>query len=392
VIPIALCDGPPSGAGCGTWSFNNNGTYAPWQDNFIEAQVTLPPDAGTDLNWDVFVISDAWISGEAAANPSTGEFEEEAGPTLQLKLNGTPITGMPNVVVGQYVDLTAAIVNGTGQTISSYKWTVPSNTAMTWAPFGGTSSQGQPVPVPASASTSNEVDFAWTAQSPNIVSLSVMLSDRTPLSASAQFNITVPSITPSATVVGSVILPNQSSPTTFCPEQTILAMCLASPSGGPGISFFYTPLTVGDSYEWVQVVVNSPPNSPTTIDKTDTSGNVCEVSTQGLDAKDPNNAGPLPSPDGVNANDSPSVPLGSPYQKIVTTESFSTFLMYMPKNGMWVPLYRFDWTWSAEADLVGSNWSVKSSGSGGDIPKIQTSTYPQWTQIVDPNAACTPKQ
>ncbi len=58
VFPVALCDGPPSGSGCGTWSFNT------WQDNFIDAQVTLPPDAGTDLNWDVFVISDAWISGD----------------------------------------------------------------------------------------------------------------------------------------------------------------------------------------------------------------------------------------------------------------------------------------------------------------------------------------
>ena len=77
-------------------------------------------------------------------------------------------------------------------------------------------------------------------------------------------------------------------------------------------------------------------------------------------------------------------------------ESFTTFLMFQPKNGSWVPAASINWSWSADAVYSASRgWSLISS-STSQAQEYQKSTpmpgYPQWSQYVGTHANCVPKQ
>jgi hypothetical protein len=138
-----------------------------------------------------------------------------------------------------------------------------------------------------------------------------------------------------------------------------------------------------DQYEWVQVVKSG------VIDQTNASGSVCEITVSGLDG----GGQPLKSSDGVNASDSPSISLQNPpYVEVTRSDTFSTFLMYMPSGGIWVPLYQINWGWSGDAVFNGAIWSLKSSTPTNSPPINKTSSYPTWAQVADPQAPCNPKQ
>ncbi len=188
-------------------------------------------------------------------------------------------------------------------------------------------------------------------------------------------------------------------------------MCLYSPSTAQrgsqwGMTFQYTlqqgsPGFSNDAYEWVGIVNNAQ------INQTNTSGTVCPFNTSGLDVTA--NAGSPNYPPCVAGGtagyscDSPSVPLSNPPDNQVSAnESFSTFLMYQPNppnntGGIWVPLWRVDWTWVATATYTSpaQGWQFLggglSAGSGGDPPTATFlantsagggSQYPSWSQQV----------
>jgi hypothetical protein len=86
IVPPSLCN--PS---CGSY------TIVSWNDAWIEVVLTVPPGAGGE--WDTYVMSVAWITGQAANNPSRGEFDVlgvqvTPGPTAIMGFNA-PSAGIP---------------------------------------------------------------------------------------------------------------------------------------------------------------------------------------------------------------------------------------------------------------------------------------------------------
>jgi len=83
-------------------------------------------------------------------------------------------------------------------------------------------------------------------------------------------------------------------------------------------------------------------------------------------------------------------------------ESGSTNSRASNDQGTLVPLYSFQWFWGGEADIVAagppSTWTSKSgadtiSASGSCAPTdptapVPATSYPSWTQVVDPQAGC----
>jgi hypothetical protein len=212
---------------------------------------------------------------------------------------------------------------------------------------------------------SDSIAYAWTSTISGSISVVATLSNNTALTASVSFNTAQPNVQATATELGVVIVPAGVVPT--CPGLTGTSMCLFG-NGPPGIAFSYTGgLSPGDQYEWVQIVNSS------VIDQTDSSGKVCEANTSGLDG-----GKVYFSQDGVNAADSPGITLANPpYVEVTRSDKFSMFLMYMPRGGIFVPLYQVNW---------------KSWTSTNPPEIIKTSSYPTWVQANNPNAPCNPKQ
>jgi hypothetical protein len=67
-------------------------SYTSWTNTQIVASIALPPTV-TEADWGVYVISDAWILGSAAANPDDVEAPVEpfAPPTLTVTANGAQV-------------------------------------------------------------------------------------------------------------------------------------------------------------------------------------------------------------------------------------------------------------------------------------------------------------
>jgi hypothetical protein len=146
------------------------------------------------------------------------------------------------------------------------------------------------------------------------------------------------------------------------------------------------------------------------IDFTTSSGSTCEIATSGLDTTASQGSITLTACVSGGyislACDSPNVVLpATGYSEVKTNESFSTFLMYQPQNGVWVPVYEVDWSWAADAVNSGNGWAFKGGGntasSGGAGPSVKAvynatlpsgkSVYPQWQQAVNLAAPCNPK-
>lgn len=75
---------------------------------------------------------------------------------------------------------------------------------------------------------------------------------------------------------------------------------------------------------------------------------------------------------------------GSAWTKAYGNDIFTTYLMYRPGGGVWVPIQRLDWGWSGNADNSLGYWSATGSdfmapnGSNTDDP-------PQWDVVIEAN-------
>jgi hypothetical protein len=314
-------------------------------------------------------------------------------PMLQIRATatGANISGTTqSVLVGQRVDITAVVVNAGGAT-PTFTWAQPpGNTALNWLEAGGAydwSSSTGPVPIPAGDLLSNQLYFAFTDTSGSGLPLHVSATlpgGGPPLTQTVTYNVALPTVT--------VEPVEEQSPyigTSCLSWDPALAMCLYQPPATPGITFAATAgcSSAGSSLcEWVQIINNA------TLTTTPTSGAACLTALQSaLDGGGPQAGGPA-------ASDSPSTALPAGVQEQTDVENFSTFLMFkyntnsLHDDGVWVPLYRVDWKWSGDAYLPGSpgtGWTFRTSpdpSPGGTlVPLEATSSYPTWTNAVDPN-------
>ncbi len=76
---------------------------------------------------------------------------------------------------------------------------------------------------------------------------------------------------------------------------------------------------------------------------------------------------------------------GTDWYESSAADSFSTWVMYRPPGGVWVPLQKLDWSWSgiAEKDIYG-HWSAAGSASAPQSA-TNSSDPPQWNSVVTDN-------
>ncbi len=96
-----------------------------------------------------------------------------------------------------------------------------------------------------------------------------------------------------------------------------------------------------------------------------------------------------------NDVDSPLVILGragvsqqnpQSYDQSSASDALTTYIMYRPSGGVWVPLQKFSWTWSMTIKWDGSQWNLMASypktvGSAPPYTPTATPDPPQWTVV-----------
>ena len=97
-------------------------------------------------------------------------------------------------------------------------------------------------------------------------------------------------------------------------------------------------------------------------------------------------------PDSGTSGDSPTFSLstnpqdsgGSDWSSAYGNENFTTYLMYQPPGGVWVPIQRLDWGWQGTANRTNGKWTANvtdfAPSTGSD-----TSTPPQWNSVLVAN-------
>lgn len=93
--------------------------------------------------------------------------------------------------------------------------------------------------------------------------------------------------------------------------------------------------------------------------------------------------------------DSPSLIVGatggpqqnSPgYTQLSASDAFTTYVMYQPNGGVWVPLKKFSWSWSETLTWQPSQWNLtasypKTAGQAPTPTPAVTPDPPQWTVV-----------
>ena len=93
--------------------------------------------------------------------------------------------------------------------------------------------------------------------------------------------------------------------------------------------------------------------------------------------------------------DSPAISVGtagSPQQnpkgdtQLSVSDAFTTYVMYQPSGGVWVPLEKISWSWSEVLNWQTSQWSITAScpntaGQAGTPAHVPINDPPQWTVV-----------
>ncbi len=382
-------DNDDNGASVNLYNDHGPVTYGfSWNPYDVEIDMSIPDGVCSttliDLDPDGSEDPDGFAPAPLSASVPLCPDVASPTPTLEIQNSrGVNITNSnQSVMVGQYLDLYAVVLNGAGT--PTYQWTQPPGyTGIRWS---ATDDQSQgPVPISPSSLQSNELIFAWTdtsangpcAQQGQCVRVTATVPGSPPLSAGVQFNITVPQIMPVPEQFGTSI-------SASCPGQPLLAMCNYDPTANELNGMTFTPSSAGNNLvEWLQIVNSSNWDFFA-------GGSQCEKDTSGRDGGGALNF--LHGPYTGDAADSPSVPLSNGFQMITISDSFSTFFMFRPTTvDLWVPLYRIDWSWSAQAQPSAASpngWQLSSTTSGGLPPSVVPvsagsqvgAEYPTWTQ------------
>ncbi len=67
-------------------------------------------------------------------------------------------------------------------------------------------------------------------------------------------------------------------------------------------------------------------------------------------------------------------------KKVEVKEKFKLFLMYKPKNGIWVSLGDLSWHWAGVAEYKNDKWELTSSDYARNPTGNVRSTFPQWSR------------
>ena len=295
---------------------------------------------------------------------------------------GANVTGTTqNVVVSQWIDLTAVVLNAAGST-PVFSWSQPpGNTAINWNDSADTSAVAM-VPIKQSELSSSNLYFAFTdtTGSGQPITVTATLPDGTQLTTQVTYNITVPPVTVSVQEQSAIVIPPSVTPS--CPDIPGWSLCLFLPqTGTAGIAFSAVSGCNSPSVncEWEQVINNG---SYVTVPA---SGQACSISVQSvLD-------GAAPQQGGAFTSDSPGTALTSGVMEQINNASFSTYLMYRlnsssrTEDGVWVPIKRADWQFTGDAFLSAPNvWSLRSGNPAQSIQAQNTSAYPVWTSGLNP--------
>ena len=71
---------------------------------------------------------------------------------------------------------------------------------------------------------------------------------------------------------------------------------------------------------------------------------------------------------------------GNDWYDSIAKDAFSTWVMYKPDGGIWVPLLKLDWGWNGEASKSNGSWLV----TGTAPPPTQTvaNTPQKWSVVI----------
>jgi len=277
---------------------------------------------------------------------------------------GPDITGSARAVtVGAYPDIFAVPSSG----VPTFKWSLPAGSDTLSTPWNDQveSTSGEPAAV--TALTGSELTWAfWDTNGTGQQVTAAPGPGSSFPTVGVAYNISPPAVT---TLSGTEGLPNI---TTGCPSNLgTNAMGLCPGGGAPGVTFSYNQAADG-TYELIQVVNSS------TITKTPAAGQPCVLSTYGVDDVPP-----------AASNDSPSVVLDNSYSEITANMSFSTYLMFQPQYGSWVPVSVVNWSWAGDAVNNNGTWTLKTGTPAGSLPLSGSSTgFPSWSQRANPGLQC----
>jgi hypothetical protein len=310
-------------------------------------------------------LIEAWVSdGSCAAYTAQ---TATASPNITFtgqtqSLNGTT----QSAVVGQQIALTASFTLPPGITVQSQSWSVPGTTVgrYTASVDSGTTS--------ATDFTQQSTTFYWVdAASSRTITFTLNLSDGSQPSASVTFDVNGP-VSATLTVTSGPFTPaifnSASPPKVQVGNGTTIAGITFTAGASSGDS--------GGQYSFVQIINTS------AITRTDSIAGTChETVGTGLDT-----VYPYGSVTATTTNDSPSTGFYATDEEIITTESFTMYLLWQPSvsPSIPVPIGYVNWQWSADVVQTSPSpplWSMStttppaSSQSGFTASLI----YPQWT-------------
>jgi len=296
-------------------------------------------------------------------------------------VDGPVITNTQNVIVGQQISLSCALVGLPGSTpppITNYSWTVPGYAVSNFycAPDLSTGMVIEPFP-----KTTNETDFYWVDGGTKQISCTVQ-SEGIPLVAQTSFNVLRPAVNFIGAINGLI---SYDSNFAFGTGESNLHFGGSTSNGiiTHGIDCTASnPNVVGCSDYGFTVVQVITQNSHTDI--VAGASYIIQDGT-GLDTFDP--LADLGHGYGTVYSDSPGISISNTNVTTLSKSgSYQTVLMFQPfgVNSISVPIKEIDWNWSGAGTFTNGQWVLASSPTNAAITlnNHDTTTFLQWTNVV----------
>lgn len=304
-----------------------------------------------------------------------GIFPGRAASCVPVKIllggsSGADITGQTESrYVGQQTVLYASYTLPSGVSVSSQTWSVGGTTV---GGFTSRSSGGYT----GTALNQQSATLYWLAAGNSLsVSFTLDLSNGSSSSASATFNLAGPTSPYVTTALGNWRISS-------APNLQLGNPDLASDYGITFNGSAASPPGDAGTYEWAQIL------STYEWDRTSgsTTSKCTALNVPGLDSRFPYAEGP----NGVN--DSPYVPLESPYSRETLTFGAAMYFMWNPGTSLSdipVPLGYVSWQAYGDATLSNGNWSVQPDSNRSALAfQASTSARPFWAGVFNGSVNC----
>ncbi len=352
------------------------------------------------------VSSGAGYGSYAAVAASVGYVATAYPVTINLSgtltnSNGQPVldsSGNQQILVGQGCKASlVGVPSGTGWGPTTYSWSVSGTTFQDWQPASSSNSQASFYDPGPGTQTNSTYHWYWndSSQTTETVTCTAMVTP--PAGQGYSFSVTatqkvgvyLPTINKNSNFVGAgYIAPYQPTyPLWMVAEPSASMKSLNYGEGSTwvtSVSMPSTPTFNGTgTYAYAQII--APGETVTDINGVSHTGQ--RNGLEGLDGKFPYYSDTYPA-DGrqYNDGDSPALPVSDVEKSEQLTDTFHTYLMFMPpgSDSRWVPLAASLW-------LTNFNASLPSTGHWADFPSTQTvgpvslgydfvprNTFPSW--------------